>query len=80
MKRNPNAQPRKLQFIKEAFNYDNAQSYIELFDASKLVDKNGRKKPRLKTNFPLCSLFTLEEWKKSIEDGPVTFPDIPSHR
>ena len=67
LKRNSNAQPRKLQFIKEAFNYDNAQSYIELFDTSKLVDKNGRGKPRLKTNFPLCSLFTLDEWKKSIQ-------------
>ena len=80
LKRNPNTLPRKLQFIQEAFNYDNSQSYIELFDATKLVTKNGRGKPRLKTNFPLCSLFTLEQWKKSIEDGPLIFPDIPNHR
>ena len=80
LKRNPNALPRKFHLIKEAFNYDDAQSYIELFDTSKLVDKNGRGKPRLKTNLPLCSLFTLEQWKKSIEDGPLTFPDIPNHR
>ena len=69
-----------LSLYVKAFYYDNARSYIELFDATKLVDKNGRGKPRLKTNFPLCSLFTLEDWKKSIEDGPLTFPDIPNHR
>ena len=61
LKRNPNAQPRKLQFVKEAFNYDNAQNYIEVFDVSKIT-----RKPRLKTNFPLCSLFTIGNKSKTI--------------
>ena len=36
-------------------------------------------KPRFKTVPPLLSMFTMEELEASIDEGPVTLPDIPCH-
>lgn len=74
LKSNPNCLPRKFQLFPDRMRYDDAKSYMDLFDATGLP-------PRFRTNFPLCKLFSVEEWKQSIQDGPLVFSvDIPCHR
>ena len=52
-------------------NYNDAKNYMELFDANGLP-------PRFRTNFPLCKLFSIKEWKNSIDNGPLVFSiDVP---
>ena len=74
LKKNPNCLPRKFKLFPNRMRYNEATNYMELFDATDLP-------PRFRTNFPLCQLFSVEEWKQSIHDGPLVFSiDVPCHR
>ena len=72
--KDPNCLPRKFQLFPARMRYDEATNSRELFDATGLP-------PRFRTNFPLCKLFSIEEWKASIDSGPLVFSvDVPCHR
>ena len=72
-KRNPNCLPRKFEVFEKLINFD-AQHWTQLLDTS-----STKFKPRHRTVPPLLFLFTMEELEASIEEGPVTLPDIPCH-
>ena len=72
-KKNPNCLPRKFEVFQKLINFD-AQHWTQLLDTT-----STKFKPRHKTVPPLLQMFTIEELEASIENGPVTLPDIPCH-
>ena len=72
-KRNPDCVPRRFEVFQDLINFD-AQHWTQLLDTS-----SKKFKPRHRTVPPLLSMFTIEEMEDSIQNGPLSLPDIPCH-